>query len=70
MDGNEILAGLLISTVGFGFFLYGKKQSRVPQMVGGLLLMGYPYVVPGLLPTIAVGALIGLLMFVAIRAGL
>ena len=70
MDGNQILAGLLISTVGFGFFLYGKKQSRAPQLVGGLLLMGYPYVVPGLLPTIGVGGLIMLLMYVAIRAGL
>ena len=29
-------------------FAYGKKQRRLPQMLVGVLLMGFPYFVPSL----------------------
>jgi hypothetical protein len=45
LDGNVLLASLLISSVGFVAFAYGKKQRRLPQMLVGLLLMGFPYFV-------------------------
>jgi len=44
-DGNSLLAGFAVSTVSFGFFMYGKKQSRLPQMLFGLIGMVYPYFV-------------------------
>jgi hypothetical protein len=44
-DGNAMLASLLISGIGFVSFAYGKKQSRLPQMLVGLGLMGFPYFV-------------------------
>ena len=37
-----MLAGLLVSTVGFGLFLYGKKQTRFPQLIAGIAMMVYP----------------------------
>ena len=45
LDGNSILASLLIGCVGFVAFAYGKKMKRLPQMLVGLLLMGFPYFV-------------------------
>lgn len=65
-----ILAGFAVSTVGFGFFMYGKKQSRPPQIAFGLITMIYPYF--GGSPLIVIGVFFVLLalMWVAIRAGL
>ena len=45
LDGNSLLASLLIGSVGFVAFAYGKKMRRLPQMLVGLLLMGFPYFV-------------------------
>ncbi len=45
LDANSLLASLLVSSIGFVAFAYGKKQARVPHMIAGVLLMGYPYFV-------------------------
>jgi hypothetical protein len=45
LDGNSLLASLLVSSIGFVSFAYGKKQKRLPQLLVGLLLMGFPYFV-------------------------
>ena len=37
-----LLAGLVISSLGFGFFIYGKKQGRIPQLAIGMAMMIYP----------------------------
>jgi hypothetical protein len=47
LDGNSLLAGFAVSTVGFGFFMYGKKQARPPQILFGLVSLVYPYFVAG-----------------------
>ena len=52
----NLVAGLLVSTVGFGLFLYGKRAARLPQLVVGIALMGFPLFVHGALATLAVGA--------------
>jgi hypothetical protein len=43
LDGNALLVSLVIGSVGFVSFVYGKRQQRLPQMVVGLALMGFPY---------------------------
>lgn len=65
-----LFASLLVSSVGFGLFLYGKKQVRPPQLVTGLTLMIYPYFVAdsGLMLGIAAGLVVAL--WLAVRAGL
>ena len=45
LDANSLLASLLVSSIGFVAFAYGKRQSRVPHMAIGVLLMAYPYFV-------------------------
>ncbi len=64
-----VLAGFLVSSVGFGLFLYGKKQTRGPQLIAGLAMMIYPGFVASPMIILAVGgALVGG-VWVAVRAG-
>lgn len=42
---SALLWGLLFGSIGFGFFLYGKKQRAVVPLVCGLALMVFPYFV-------------------------
>ena len=60
---------LIPSGVGFVLFVYGKKQDRWPQMAAGLLLMAYPYFATSLVSLVATGAVIGLILWYAIRLG-
>ena len=69
MDGNTILAGFAVSTVGFGFFMYGKKQGRPPQIAFGLIAMIYPYFVGGPLFVFGIFVLLLGLMLLALRFG-
>ncbi|NBV21863.1 MAG: hypothetical protein EBS05_08075 [Proteobacteria bacterium] len=40
---DTLWASMLWGAVGSGFFIYGKKQSRVVPMVGGLGIIGATY---------------------------
>ena len=69
MDASSLFASMIIGTIGFGFFLYGKKQQRWPQLVTGLVLMIFPYFVGGVALMLAIsGAVVGAMML-ALRAG-
>jgi hypothetical protein len=64
-----MLAGLLVSTVGFGLFTYGRKQTRVPQLLAGIVMMVYPGFIASPAVILAIGA--GLVggVWVSVRAG-
>ncbi len=47
MSTDAIIVGFIVSTIGLSFFLYGKKQQRVPQLVVGIILMACPFFAPG-----------------------
>lgn len=34
---------LLISAIGVACFLWGRRQARSPQMIGGVILIAAPY---------------------------
>lgn len=65
---GTIVAGFLVSTVGFSLFLYGKKQARLPQLVAGGLMMLLPFVLPGALWMSVAGAATVGGMWLAVRA--
>ena len=69
-DPGSIIASLLISSVGYVLFRYGKKQSRPPQLVTGLVLMLYPYFVTDVLFMSLIGIGLCLLLWAAVRLGL
>lgn len=68
-SSGSLCASLLVSSVGTGLFLYGKKQVRMPQLVAGLLLVAEPMLVSDPLAMLAVGmAVVGLLVLL-VRSG-
>ena len=70
MTTGWLLAGLLVSSVGMGLFLYGKKQTRLPQVVGGLAMMVYPGFVASPLVVLALGGVLVGGVWLAVRSGM
>jgi predicted membrane protein len=59
--------GLLFSSVGLGFFIYGRKQRAVVPLVCGLALMIFPYFISNTVLLVTIGvALLAIPYFVRI----
>ena len=58
MNTSLLLWSLLFSSVGLGFFLYGKKQQAVVPLFSGLALMIYPYFVSSSILLVAIGVVL------------
>ena len=43
MNSPQLLLGVILSSIGLGYFLYGKKQKMTVPLVAGLVLMVFPY---------------------------
>lgn len=63
MDSSYLLWTVLFSSVGMGYFVYGKKQQHKSALLAGIGLMIYPYFVSSVLPLV----LIGLVLMIAPR---
>ena len=50
-----ILVGLVFSSIGFGYFIFGRRQSHRVARYAGLLLMIYPYFVSDVVVMILLG---------------
>lgn len=44
-DTSYLLISLVISSIGFGYFLYGKKQKHRVAYFSGIGLMVFPYAI-------------------------
>ena len=64
-----LLLSMTIGSVGMGLFIYGKKQTRIPQLAAGVLLMIYPYFVPDLWVMGGIAGALLLLLWGAVRMG-
>jgi predicted membrane protein len=58
VDAGVLLWGLLFSSIGLGFFLYGKKQRAPVPLVCGLVLMIYPYFIANVVALVAIGVVL------------
>jgi hypothetical protein len=67
--GTQLLASMLVGTLGLALLVYGKKQSRFPQMLVGLLMMVFPYFMPDALYTGIVAAILTALLILVVRLG-
>lgn len=56
-----LLWGLLFSSIGLGYFIYGKRQSQAVVRYAGLTLMIYPYFISNTVILVVVGVLLLLL---------
>jgi len=44
MDQTALLyEGLIFGSIGFSFFIYGKKQHKIVPLLTGIALMVFPY---------------------------
>jgi hypothetical protein len=58
LNTSTLLWGLLFSSIGFGFFWYGRKQRAPVALVCGLALMVYPYFISNSILLVAIGAVL------------
>lgn len=68
-DPASMIAGLFVSSIGFVLLSYGKKMSRPPQMLTGLLLLVYPYFVSSVALTLIIAAVLLGLLWLAVQQG-
>jgi hypothetical protein len=70
VNGNSLLASLLVGSIGFGLFVYGKKQKRTPHLIVGIAMMVYPYLVPNVAIMLVIAGVVLGLLFLATRMGI
>lgn len=58
ITASSLFLGLLFGSVGFGFFMYGRKQRTGVPLVCGLALMVVPYFIPNPWLLFLVGAVL------------
>jgi hypothetical protein len=63
------MISLLVSGVGLVLFVYGRKEQRLPQLIGGVALMVYPYAVESTVALVIVGAVVTAAVWVAVALG-
>jgi uncharacterized membrane protein YjjP (DUF1212 family) len=68
-DAPTLLAGLFVSSIGFVLLSYGKKMSRPPQLVAGLLLLVFPYFVTSALLVLFIAAVLLGALWVVVKSG-
>jgi hypothetical protein len=66
----SLVLSLLFSSIGLGYFLFGKRQQQFLFLLTGLALMIYPYIVSGTGTITVVGLVLSAGPFVARRMGL
>lgn len=57
MNQAALLWGVLFSSIGFGYFIYGRRQSRPVPLFCGLALMIYPYFMPNTTVLVIIGVI-------------
>jgi hypothetical protein len=58
---NAMFLGLIFSSIGLGYFMYGKKVTSPVFRVTGLVLMVYPYFVQNIIAITIMGVALILL---------
>ena len=66
---SALFASMFIGTIGFAFFIYGKKQNRIPQVVTGLAMIAFPFFIGSLWWMVGIAVGLVAAMVVAVRAG-
>ena len=57
MNEAELLWGVLFSSIGLGYFIYGRRQGKTIPLLCGLALMAYPYFMPNVAALVIIGAI-------------
>jgi hypothetical protein len=55
---NGLIVSVIAGAIGMGYFIYGKRQTKIVPMVAGVLLCIYPYFLDSLLWLSLIGAVL------------
>lgn len=55
MDAASLLWGVLFSSIGLGYFIYGRKQQQLVPLLCGIGLMGFTFFVSNNWLLVAIG---------------
>ncbi len=69
LDAGALMASLLVGLVGSATFIYGKKQSRLPHMLAGVILCVLSFFVSSPIFLGGIAASVVLLLVLAVRFG-
>ena len=58
MNTVQLLLGIVFSSIGLGYFIYGKKQQRTMPIICGIALMIYPYFIENTVVLILIGIIL------------
>ena len=50
-----LIWGMIFGAIGFGYFLYGKKQKAIIPLCVGIILCVFPYFIDNLYVLVGVG---------------
>jgi len=64
---GSVIAMVVFSIIGLGYFSYGKKSQQLLMVICGIGLMGYSYFIDGTLHIILIGLALSVLPFVLAR---
>jgi len=63
MNESTMVAAVLFSAIGFGYFIYGRKQRRTVPFLSGIGLFAIPYLIDSNLLLMCAGAVLLALPF-------
>jgi len=56
MESQSMLVlGLIFSSIGLGYFIYGRRQAKLTPKYCGVALLVYPYFVPDVSWLVGIG---------------
>lgn len=53
-----LIWGVLFGAIGFGYFLYGKKQKSIVPLCVGIVLCVFPYFIDNVYVIVGVGVIL------------
>ena len=62
-DTSTLIWGVVFGSIGFGFFLYGKKQRNIVALGCGIGLIALPYLVANVYLLILSGVVLAVLPY-------
>jgi hypothetical protein len=70
LDPGSLIASLLVSSVGFVLFEYGRRMRRVPQIGVGIVLLVYPYFVQSIWVMLGIAVALLVALWLCLLRGL
>jgi hypothetical protein len=68
-DPAWLFLSLIPSGIGFVLFVYGRKQQRLTHLIAGIAFTVYPWFTPSVTALVGIGVILGVGLWLAVRAG-